>query len=846
MSLFCHHRSSTCPLAAKKRKQEDDTGSEPSPKRRNKDSKTTAEDKGRTSSPSLFNENGLKKRSGAGKGLHETPAASPAASSGLGDVDMDDGGMTTSGATSRRRSASPRKLVKSQEKTTKSTKCKGQASTSSSSSSSSPGPTRKSRGGGKAGETHEGKHSKGKKDTKDHNSNKDNLDEDEDSTDLDEDRKMIRETERALRSLSGEWEGQAPFFSYEANKLETMFGDVDKEEQEGEDRKRLSRQNAIVKVDEDQESGKGSGDEGEGEEEEEQEEQEMEHCSTRDEEEEGEEEEEEGEEEGEEVEGDEEEGDEEEDEEGNQEGSEQIAGTESETLEEGAPVPETAEAGTSTEDPDTTPDDQQPNPSTSTQDANASSSSSSCSAGQRQNTSVPDDPFESLLKIEQQCASIQSLVEKQSQERSSTPVTKEEQGHRAGTEAEAVAVDSPPIEAASVPSMESAEPQSESEEDDGEDDEEEEEDAPRSPPVLAPASPSLPVGHNVSPARLEPLHDEPDCREPAMTQQVQVIKIEPQLDLQELDIEHQNQRSLHEQQLHHLPVHASVVVGGGAIVKTEDYVPVAVQEVSSIDLNDVTQNDSDNLTVQTDWEEPAGLVDSCAGDSSMGLTAATTCHSLLATTTDSLTATATFMVESTPSIMNIVPQEHQSLHQNSTFNNANNSQPTDPQMAFPTTTTSQISISNQQQQQQQQHPHQQQQQLQQQQQHHQQQLQHQHLSLVSTSSGQLPSYSMTHTTTIDHSQLGLTSSTPASLSSSTSSFSGSENSLSSLAMVASEALAAEKAAERKHDLCSGMSSANASPQPRLSPLDVAAAKRGRFLDSCMSFSLDFIKEKYYK
>ena len=39
------------------------------------------------------------------------------------------------------------------------------------------------------------------------------IDEDEDSTDLDEDRKNIREAERALRSLSGEWEGSPPFFT---------------------------------------------------------------------------------------------------------------------------------------------------------------------------------------------------------------------------------------------------------------------------------------------------------------------------------------------------------------------------------------------------------------------------------------------------------------------------------------------------------------------------------------------------------------------------------------------------------------------------------------------------------
>ena len=39
------------------------------------------------------------------------------------------------------------------------------------------------------------------------------IDEDDDSTDLDEDRKNIREAERALRSLSGEWEGSPPFFT---------------------------------------------------------------------------------------------------------------------------------------------------------------------------------------------------------------------------------------------------------------------------------------------------------------------------------------------------------------------------------------------------------------------------------------------------------------------------------------------------------------------------------------------------------------------------------------------------------------------------------------------------------
>ena len=42
-----------------------------------------------------------------------------------------------------------------------------------------------------------------------------NIDDDEDSTDLDEDKRNIREAERALRSLSGEWDGQGPFFSYE-------------------------------------------------------------------------------------------------------------------------------------------------------------------------------------------------------------------------------------------------------------------------------------------------------------------------------------------------------------------------------------------------------------------------------------------------------------------------------------------------------------------------------------------------------------------------------------------------------------------------------------------------------
>lgn len=39
------------------------------------------------------------------------------------------------------------------------------------------------------------------------------IEDDEDSTDLDEDRKNIREAERALRSLSGEWEGSPPFFT---------------------------------------------------------------------------------------------------------------------------------------------------------------------------------------------------------------------------------------------------------------------------------------------------------------------------------------------------------------------------------------------------------------------------------------------------------------------------------------------------------------------------------------------------------------------------------------------------------------------------------------------------------
>ena len=41
------------------------------------------------------------------------------------------------------------------------------------------------------------------------------MEEDEvDSSDMDEDKRNIRETERALRSLSGEWEGPTPFFTY--------------------------------------------------------------------------------------------------------------------------------------------------------------------------------------------------------------------------------------------------------------------------------------------------------------------------------------------------------------------------------------------------------------------------------------------------------------------------------------------------------------------------------------------------------------------------------------------------------------------------------------------------------
>lgn len=136
-------------------------------------------------------------------------------------------------ASPKKRSVSPRKNAKAQEKAP--TKTKGKDS----SKSATAGNKKNKK------ETEEKRSDKGGK------KSKVDVAEDEDSTDMDEDRKNIRETERALRSLSGEWEMHAPVFTYEEDNI---WEEKDEEEEEKQGEEKPEVQEAQLKVKEEEEA----------------------------------------------------------------------------------------------------------------------------------------------------------------------------------------------------------------------------------------------------------------------------------------------------------------------------------------------------------------------------------------------------------------------------------------------------------------------------------------------------------------------------------------------------------------------------------------------------------------
>ncbi len=83
----------------------------------------------------------------------------------------------------------------------------------------------------------------GTKNHKDDNNKSSELEEDDDSTDLDEDKKLIRETERALRSLSGEWEGPDPFFTDFSSGGEGKADDIPDKKQEKKGKEKKKKKN---------------------------------------------------------------------------------------------------------------------------------------------------------------------------------------------------------------------------------------------------------------------------------------------------------------------------------------------------------------------------------------------------------------------------------------------------------------------------------------------------------------------------------------------------------------------------------------------------------------------------
>ena len=599
------------------------------------------------------------------------------------DVEMDESDIGSQ-LLSKKQSNSPRKHSKTHDKASK-----GKSKSSNSSTRKSKTDTDSSEGKSRS---RRGKDDKSGDD-------KGSGDEDEDSTDQDEDRKIIRETERALRSLSGEWEGQAPFFSYENTNplVENMFGEVEKEDEEtgcstGKTvtLQRREEEEAEQPREEDAE------DEGEEEGEEEMEQEETEEDMD-----------------------------------------------EAEPLEDADPsspnaesLPETAEVGTSTENAEGAGEEED------------TPSAGSDEAGQ-QATSMNDDAFESLLKIEQQCASIQSLVEKQSQEQSHSTVCQEEQNPiQSGTEVEAIAMDTPPIEASPVPEMESADTQTDGDStsmviDEGRSDsesEESEESKSQDEELVQGDKPQ------VEPHVMEPLLEEP-------IQQSNHIE-QPQ----QLQQSHQQQEEEETELQIALP----------AADPCRHQPSLGEELLSSAGEGSRQEGSMDT----TEWH-PVKVE---ALEHSTAATTTTTTTPLLSC---SSSTTGAFLLESnSPQFSEPQPQPAPASQ---------------PQLSLlGALSGSQLTTSD----------------------HH------------SLSDSQL-SYSLTHST-VNHAQLGLTSS-QSSLNTSTSSFSGSENSLSSLAMVASEALAAEKAAERKQDR-----SAASSPPAKFSPVDMGP-KKGKLPVSLIFF-----------
>ena len=226
----------------KKRKQDEDTGSEPSAKVRRGGRDKLDSEKLRDNSPivkedndcsvvgssnSNSSNNSSSSNNSKKKGSHVNGVqhSDNEDSTALPDVEMQE--SLPSKSSPKKRAASPRKNNKTHESTgnAKNPKSKAKSDSCSKLGIASSSPARKS----KKEIVKEGEKLKGDKPQKKKKSN--DIEEDEDSTDLDEDRKNIREAERALRSLSGEWEGQGPFFSYEENKVfETMFDENEERE----------------------------------------------------------------------------------------------------------------------------------------------------------------------------------------------------------------------------------------------------------------------------------------------------------------------------------------------------------------------------------------------------------------------------------------------------------------------------------------------------------------------------------------------------------------------------------------------------------------------------------------